>query len=176
MPRGGARVGAGRKPTRPFSIVGGSENEPDQAPETPKVGADGLLSAEPPKDLPAEQRGFWQRYASLAIERRTLTPHTVPAFRLLCELEAEKEAVKRTIDKDGRTYIKVTVDGSGQEHEELKAHPLKTDYSRLAKQITDLMLKFMLSPFGKPTAAPIKTPAASKRAETRAQFFGANRA
>ena len=168
MPRGGARVGAGRKPTRPFSIV----ERPDDAKEPPATQETASLLAVPPADLPPEQRDFWHRYAALAIERRTLTPHTVPAFLLLCELEAEKQAVKRTIDKDGRTYIKVTVDGSGQEHEELKAHPLKTDYSRLAKQVTDLMLKFMLSPFGKPTAAPVKTTAATKREQTRAKFFG----
>lgn len=145
---------------------------PNEAEDTVQAAEDVGLSAVPPADLPAEQRDFWHRYAALAIERRTLTPHTVPAFLLLCELEAEKQAVKRTIDKDGRTYIKVTVDGSGQEHEELKAHPLKTDYSRLAKQVTDLMLKFMLSPFGKPTAAPAKTTAATKREQTRAKFFG----
>lgn len=135
--------------------------------------AGAAVSAIPPEDMPVEERDFWHRYANLAIERRTLTAHTVPAFRLLCELEAEKQAVKKTIDKDGRTFVKVTVDGSGQEHEELKAHPLKGDYARLAKDVSALMSKFMLSPFGKPAGPSAKSQAEKTKASKRAQFFGA---
>src|SRR5689334_7749056 len=112
MGRGGARVGAGRKPTkpRPFKPVtfeGGREPSTDG------------VSAIPPADLPVDQRDFWHRYAGLAIEKRTLTIHTVAGFRLLCRQDAEMRALTETIERDGRTFIKVTVDGAGQEHQEL---------------------------------------------------------
>jgi hypothetical protein len=110
-----------------------------------------------PSDVPVDQREFWQRYAPLAIERRTLTPQTVPAFRLLCELEAEKQATRDTIDHDGRTYLKAWVDSSGQEHSELKAHPLMGAYRQLAQRVEILMARFGLAPFGKPIAAAPKT-------------------
>lgn len=137
---------------------------------------DPAMSADPPDDLPGEQAEIWRRYAPLAIERRTLTPATVPMFVLLCELQAERAAVKKTIDQDGRTYIKVTVDGAGTEHEELKAHPLKADYAKLAKQVEALMARFCLGPFGKPaTVGGARSKAEQKKASIRARFFGVER-
>lgn len=103
----------------------------------------------PPEALPEDQQDFWRRYAWLAMEKGTLTAQTVPAFALLCEQSAEKQAVKATIERDGRTYIKVTIDGAGTEHEELKAHPLTSAYGRLAKAVEALMARFGLAPFGK---------------------------
>lgn len=168
MGHGGARVGAGRKPKR--------QREAAREEPTTVVSIDGgragQLSRMPPKDLPSEQHEFWRRYAQLAIENGTLTTHTEPAFRLLCELEAEKLAVKSTIEKDGRTYLKVTIDGAGQEHQEVRPHPLKPDYSKLAKQIETLMGKFMLAPFGKPVAPGVKSKGAQHKAALRARFFG----
>lgn len=155
MPAGGARVGSGRKPTKP-RVVRATENGRRVFGGTILPGGrepDGDVSAIPPADLPPEQRDFWHCYAGLAIEKRTLTSHTVAAFRLLCELDAEKREVKATIDRDGRTFIKVTVDGSGQEHQELKAHPLTSAYGRTAKAVETLMARFGLAPFGK--AEPI---------------------
>ena len=162
MPRGGARIGSGPKPRpRPFEVIEG--------------GGDAGKVAQP-DDMTPDQAAYWVSYAPLAIERRTLTPSTVPAFRLLCELEAEKKAVKATLDKDGRTYIKVTVDGAGTEHEELKALPLKADYAKLAKQVETLMGRFLLAPFGKPlTVAQPKSKADKDRAESRQVFFGVAR-
>lgn len=143
MPRGGARVGAGRKPSkpRPFqpTIVSGG-----------KPPAESDISQIPPEDLPAEQRDFWHRYAGLAIEKRTLTMHTAAAFRLLCELDAEKRATKQQIDRDGRTFTKITIDvTSSEQHTEIKAHPLMTAYGRLSKHVEALMARFGLAPFGK---------------------------
>ena len=144
MPRGGARVGSGRKPKTakkpavPNNLVGIDG------------GRTGDLSATPPADLPSEQHGFWKSYAPLAIEAGTLTPQTAGSFRLLCELDAEKTATKATLDKDGRTYIKVSVDGAGVEHDELKAHPLTGSYRQLAQRVEALMARFLLAPFGKP--------------------------
>lgn len=148
MPRGGARTGSGRKPKearrprRPLNVVaidGGRAGE-----ET--------VSGIPPKDLPADQQEFWRRNAPRAMAAGTLVPQSLEAFLLLCELDAEKRATKATLDKDGRTYLDVTVDGSGQEHSSLKAHPLTTSYRQLAQRVEALLARFGLAPFGKPIA------------------------
>lgn len=147
MPRGGARIGAGRKPKRQVAEV---------APFQPVVVDGGRVEEinpnRPPDDLITQAHDFWLRYAAQAVEARTLTPRTVASFRLLCELDAEMRATKATIEKDGRTYVKVTVDGAGQEHEELKAHPLTGAYRQLAQRVEMLMARFGLAPFGKPLA------------------------
>jgi hypothetical protein len=150
------RVGSGRKPkARSGNVVafdGGA------------VASSGeMVSAVPPQDLPEAQRDFWKRYAARAIEARTLTPRTIPAFRLLCELENEKRETKETIERDGRTYLKCFVDSSGQEHQELKAHPLTGSYRQLAQRVEALLARFSLAPFGKPTdgAAAGRKPAAN---------------
>jgi phage terminase small subunit len=127
------------------------------------------VSALPPENLPAEQREFWHSYAGLAIEKRTLTSHTVAAFLLLCELDAEKRAVKATIEADGRTFLKVTVDGAGVEHQELKAHPLTSAYGRLAKAVETLMARFGLAPFGKAELPMAKKVAANPWAQVAAK-------
>lgn len=113
-------------------------------------GRAGETSKTPPSDLPEEQRGFWKQNAPIAIEAGTLTKQTEAAFRLLCELDAEKTATKRTLDTDGRTYQKAFCDSSGQEHLELKAHPLTSSYRQLAQRVEALMGRFLLAPFGKP--------------------------
>lgn len=144
MPRGGHRTGSGRKPkarddrtipTNVVAIEGGRASE---------------LSKTPPSDLPEDEVEFWRMYAPLAIDAGTLTKQTEAAFRLLCELDAEKRATKETLDRDGRTFLRVTVDGAGQEHQELKAHPLTSSYRQLAQRVETLMGRFLLAPFGKP--------------------------
>ncbi len=110
-----------------------------------------------------------RRNAPRAIAQGTLTPRTIEAFRLLCELERERTETKKTIDRDGRTFIKVTIDGSGQEHQELKAHPLKGDYARLSKQVENLMGRFRLAPFGKAEAVIKPKAVASPWAEIAAK-------
>lgn len=166
MPRGGARVGAGRKPKEPRgtritrrsdAITTNAAPVATPATETPGLrsiegGRAKEVSRTPPKDLPDDQREFWKRNAPLAIGAGTLTNQTEPSFRLMCELDAETRATKETLDKDGRTYIKVTVDGAGQEHQELKAHPLTSSYRQLAQRVEAMMARFGLAPFGKPVA------------------------
>lgn len=144
---GGARVGAGRKPKdagtrKPAAVV-------DFAGPKAAKEAESGVSKHPPSDLPTDQQAFWLACAPRAMDQGTLTVDTIASFRLLCELDAEKRATKETIDRDGRTYIKVTIDGAGQEHQELKAHPLTSHYRQTAKQVENLMGRFKLAPFGK---------------------------
>jgi hypothetical protein len=147
MPRGGARVGAGRKPKTPRQTMTAANIVAIDS-----ARSDELVTATPPKDLPGPQQPFWRAYAKRALEAGTLTLQTEPAFRLLCELEAEKAATKETLDRDGRTYLDVVIDGSGQEHNAVKAHPLTTSYRQLAQRVELLMARFSLAPFGKPVA------------------------
>ncbi len=153
MSWGGTRSGAGRKPKgdRPLRARRNVARPVFMTVDGGKVDEE-TISVAPPEDLPAEQTAFWRRNAPRAIAQGTLTPRTIEAFRLLCELERERTETKKTIDRDGRTFIKVTIDGSGQEHQELKAHPLKGDYARLSKQVENLMGRFRLAPFGKAEA------------------------
>jgi hypothetical protein len=101
--------------------------------------------------------------------------HTVPQFRMLCQTERELAKTEAIIDRDGRTYFKAWVDSSGQEHEELKAHPLLAHYRSLLKQSQNLLEKFMLGPFGKPVSTPIQTTAQSRQESARQEFFGTHR-
>lgn len=146
MPRGGRRQGSGRKSRQPLD----SEVVAVFQPTIIEGGKPEMTSVRPPEDLPSNQHDFWRRYAPMAMRARTLAPQTEAAFRLLCEVESELRATKAQIDKDGRTYIKVTVDGAGQEHEELRAHPLTSAYRQLAQRVEMLMARFSLAPFGKP--------------------------
>jgi len=120
---GGARVGAGKKPQpkppkSPFAVFSGQKDAPTEG-------------VDMPKDLPADQQEFWRTNAPLAVERRTLTPATVPAFRLLCELHAKKVLVGVKVDEGELGGLRI--------------------YAQLAKQVEGLMARFCLAPFGKPT-------------------------
>jgi phage terminase small subunit len=122
---------------------------------------DPAMSPLPPEDLPAEHRDFWHRYAGLAIEKRTLTRHTVAAFRLLCDREARYRLLGKTIEDQGLVYEKCWVDSSGQEHTELKKHPLSTEYTSAYKDVMAGLARFGLAPFGKPEAPMPKPQAAN---------------
>lgn len=144
---GGPRVGAGRKPkpktdrpVSPFAIVhGGRRLEEALAPPVIDDPVDRQL-CDPPPSLPLDQQAFWREHAPLAIERRTLTPATVPTFRLLCELHAKKVMVGGMVDKGALGGLRV--------------------FMQLAKQVESLMARFCLAPFGKP-AKPEKPKAAA---------------
>lgn len=133
---GGERAGTGPKPRNTVIY----SDFPSNASEELRT---------PPEDLPAGQRAFWATYAPLAVEKKTLTVHTVCGFRLLCELDEEKRIAKATLDQDGRTYHKVSVDGAGVEHLELKAHPLTGHYRTTIKDIRAGLKDYGLVPFGK---------------------------
>jgi phage terminase small subunit len=151
MGHGGARYNAGRKPkasgTPTKALVAATVVSIDSG------RGDDIVTKTPPKDLPADQHDFWRRCAGRAIEAGTLTPQTVEAFRLLCELEAEKRATRETIEKDGRTTMGITTDvTSSEQHVQIKAHPLTSSYRQLAQRVEALMARFSLAPFGKPVA------------------------
>lgn len=131
---------------------------------TPRAIEGGLTDlVDPPDDVPEDQRAFWKRWAKLAIEAGTLNERTEAGWRLLCAIEALMRRYAKTIAEQGDTFMKVTVDGSGQEHQELKAHPLVGKHLALATKVDAYMARFMLTAFGKPSpeAKQKKQPAAA---------------
>jgi hypothetical protein len=110
-----------------------------------------------PSDLPAEQAAVWGELAPLALTQRTLLAATVQAFRDLCEAIVLKRSMLERIEADGLTYLKVTVDGAGTEHSELKAHPLISQHRGMMQRVEAGLARFRLAPIGKeilPAAEP----------------------
>lgn len=158
MAKGGLRVGAGRKPLgAAMTLLTGGRNRRFGG---RKALTRELAPPEPvdrPSDLPQEQAAVWAELAPHATEARTLVPATVQAFRDLCEAIVVKRALLARIETDGLTYIKVTVDGTGTEHTEIKAHPLLAQHRGMMQRVEAGMARFRLAPMGKeilPTAEP----------------------
>lgn len=134
---GGARVGSGQKPRDPVTV-------PGKPPEVPVE----LLP--PPADLTPDQAGVWNELAPHACSARTLVRATVASFSDLCEAIVLKRKLMKQIEEDGYTFQKVTVDGSGQEHSETKAHPLLAQHRGMMQRVEAGLLRFKLAPMGKP--------------------------
>lgn len=130
---GGHRVGAGRKPS-PLRKL----KTPGKALENGLVvfrgGKTDPALAEPPADLPEAHKAVWRAWAPLALASQTLTGDTVPAFGMLCELQVQRQGLLKTFEQDG---AEVTAGGM-------------RIYLQCAKQLENLMGRFMLAPFGKP--------------------------
>lgn len=148
MPRGGARVRAGRKPKGehpsgaavvPFGRGRGGVGRGSAPPAPLVLGVlpDGDLR-EPPGYLTPPQAHFWRHLAPLAVELGTLTPHTAMGFGELCE----QLALKR----------------------ELAAQPAAPATTRLVLQLSqriDVSLgRFRLTGDGRAAAAPTAADAA----------------
>ena len=125
MGRGGARLGAGRKPLR--ALEGGLAGGP-------------LAPFEPRPGLSEAQRAAWDVLAPLALAARTLTPETQPAFRLVCQLVVLEADIATTIATEGLS--------AGD-----KAHPLLASYRGVAQRLEARYARFRLAPFGKPLVA-----------------------
>ena len=141
MPRGGFRVGAGRKPGSKSAVVIGMDGvRRDAGPVTPQALVTGEESAlvTPPKDLPRDQRKFWTRYAPLAVAQQTLIPAHVPGFRELCEQAAFKDALARQIRK--------------LKPESPAASETLRHYEKLVQRLDATLARFRLTGFGKPAA------------------------
>ncbi len=134
MPRGGARVGSGPK-LKATVLPGGFSDD---------------ALAIPPADLPDAQRDFWRDYAPSAMAAGTLTVQSLASWRLLCEIDARRRKLLAQLDKEGETYITYKPDPDGGMHEELKKHPLSSEYRGLAQRTESMMSRFGLAPFGKP--------------------------
>lgn len=161
MPRGGARVGAGRKPkgATVLSLHGGrirpSAKQAEDVPQAP------LVPVQPPLDAPSEQQAVWNELMPHALMARTLTPGTAAAFRDLCEAIVLKRMMLAEIMADGLTQAKVTLQmdeqGGGVQSVEKKAHALLSQHRGMMQRVEAGMTRFKLAPMGKEIVQPAKT-------------------
>lgn len=141
----GGHAAAGRKPKdRRTAFVHGQRGAKAQ-----QAAANAPEAVAIPADLPVEQREVWTSLAPFAVQARTLTKATAQAFRDLCEAIVVKRSMLERIREDGMTYLKVTVDGAGQEHTEVKAHPLISQHRGMMQRVEAGMTRFRLAPIGK---------------------------
>ncbi len=142
MPRGGRRVGAGRKPSVRRAVVLGMDGarREDLGPPGPlgaaPAPAEDLELLTPPPDLTPAQQDYWRRWAPLAVEQRTLVPATRPGFRELCEQADLKAKLARRIHALG----------AGSE----KAGSRLSAYVKLAQRLDSSLARFKLTGMGKP--------------------------
>jgi hypothetical protein len=103
-----------------------------------------------PEGLSPDVAAIWAELAEHALKARTLVPSTVTAFTRLCKAVVRHAEMERQIAADGYTYLKISIDGAGTEHQEVKAHPLITRASSLDNTIRAWLKDFAIHPFGKP--------------------------
>lgn len=153
MPRGGARVGSGRKPNPPAAPANvipmrAAAAPPDGGPVPPASGevvhpppghpADPIAPLlTPPDDLDEDLAAIWRKFAPSAIEVGTLVEATAPGFRELVELYALKQAI-------GAHLRKVK-----QLHSKRNEGHLRT-YLKLSQRLDVSLGRFKLTAFGKP--------------------------
>lgn len=145
---GGHRSGAGGKlsEARILGLIGPKVDAGQEAASLPEIAC--------PADCSPEVAAIWAELAEHALRNRTLVASTQTAFLRMCQAIVRHAAMQGQIDRDGLTYLKVTIDGSGQEHTEVKAHPLISRASTLENAIRSWMKDFAIHPFGKPVIEP----------------------
>jgi len=148
MPKGGRRIGAGRKPgpawhgrgvvlgldgTRKEHRYRGVELPPAVSGEE----REGLLKA--PAGLSVGARACWEGWAEQAIAERTLTPATAAGFGQMCERWAYVATIAARIE---------TLGAGTQE-----AVPYLSIYDRMAQKLEGSLARFKLTAFGKPATS-----------------------
>jgi len=131
MPRGGKRIGAGRKPKPKIAdTVARILQHPSSAPteEVPDVP---IETFDPPDSLQPDEKAIWLRQAPHAFANRTLTAATALAFERYCNVVVLE---RREAKSSG-------VGGS--------------NHRGLLKQINALELQFLLTPSGKAMPQPV---------------------
>jgi phage terminase small subunit len=143
---GGERPGAGRKPkTALEKTLSGTA---DRSEREFVINPPPIIPVARPLDLAGAEQETWDELSPLALTERTLTPSTQTAFRHLCEAIVLRREMANAIAIDG-----LTIDTPLG----LKAHPLLTQYRGLTQRVEAGMLRFRLSPIGKPLIeAPTK--------------------
>lgn len=147
---GGSRVGAGRKPIdSALRVLRGGRDRRGGKRAEPPARSSPPVPVDVPEGLTESELAVWLAEAPHALSAKTLTPGTAAEFADFCRTVARERRMWRQIDRDGYTHTKVTVDGSGQEHQEIKAHPLMSRATALMVRIEQKRVKFRLAPIGK---------------------------
>jgi terminase small subunit-like protein len=168
MPRGGKRLGSGRKPhTRTQRWLGGNASKVNLALVThrPDVQAGPAVPVEVP-DVPAilteDEGAYWRLYAPLAVARGMLNQETQPGLVQLCQVARRAAAFWAEIESRGFVHETTIVSGDGQERYELKRHPLISDWRGLVQRQEQMLARFGLTADGKIAGEPKEKPDAEK--------------
>lgn len=146
MPRGGRRVGAGRKPKPKSATVLQHPSAPVVPPPTTNYPPAPIEEFDAPDSLTHDERRIWNQQAPHAFKARTLTRATALAFERYC----------RVVVLECNESKSSGVGGS--------------NHRGLLRQINAYELQFLLSPAGKPVAEPLPMP---QQDEDDAFFGGA---
>ncbi len=142
MPRGGRRIGAGRKPKAKTAKL--LQHQSAVAPPTTN-GLSPIEEFDAPDDLMADERAIWLKQAPHAFANRTLTRATALAFERYCKVVVLERNEARSSGVGG------------------------ANHRGLLKQINAFELQFMLTPCGKAMPA-LDKPALA--ADDDDAFFG----
>lgn len=161
MPRGGKRVGSGRKPlTRRERWLGGNAGGRTLALVTPERRVEGVqpvsapvatstVTVDAPSVLTPAELKYWELWAPIATARGLLHQGTMPGFVLLCQWARKAEVFWSCIEDRGIEQETVTIDGSGQEHRTYKANSLLARWSDAMKRVEQLQARYGLAADGK---------------------------
>lgn len=141
MPRGGRRVGAGRKPKTPAEreLSGRVLQHPSAGAVPPSTNYPPAPVEEfdAPDSLSAEARKVWMQQAPYAFKHRTLTRATALSFERYCKM----------VVQEGIEALSSAANGP--------------DHRGLRKEINELEKQFMLTALGKPIYQVDAAPAAN---------------
>ena len=134
MPRGGERVGSGRKPRQAaiLRLHGSRWKKPNQP--APKAPQGRVMAVELPAGLSVAAQTVWQEWAPHATQALTLTPATVLDFAGLCELVVEMREVLEKRRGEGWTDLGLR---------------LAREYRGLVQRVETTLRAFRLAPIGK---------------------------
>jgi hypothetical protein len=165
MPKGGKRLGSGRKPlTRRERWLGGNAGkaniglvkhrpvlkvDPAQMGETVSFPITPAHEPDYPAVLTEEEGLYWQLWAPLARARGMLVAETVPGFVQLCQVARRCARLWSEIDRVGLTFEISLMDSSGQERHELKKHPLMSEWRGLVMRQEAMLARYGLTGDGK---------------------------
>lgn len=153
MARGGARLGAGRKPAAMYVVPQGA---------AATTGGEAIQSVPlpAPEHLSEAEQVVWERYAPLAQATGLLRPESAPGFEHLCQIVSTYERLKERIDAEGWTFVKVSVDGAGVEHSEEKRHALWSQLQTFAVRRESALRSYGLFANGRApmSGAPVANP------------------
>ena len=135
------------KPTR-LKVLEGTPHKERLNPKEPQPK---VVKVKCPKDLDREARKVWRRIEPKLRRLGLMTEVDDDALGILCQIRARLVEIHKFIKEENQSLVqaKVTVDGSGQEHIELKPSP----YEMMGRQYYQLFRQyakeFGLTPAGR---------------------------
>jgi len=87
-----------------------------------------------PSHLDSKARRYWKKYGLILFDLGLLTEMDGPAFGEVCQIYSDISKLTKELRAEGRIFIKVSVDGAGIEHQEVKSNPKVTQLDNLRKE------------------------------------------